>query len=1392
MICPINTEVDLPKYRTLVYSDLIGLKENLDVKEYMKQMYNTVYDATADEALALDYARLVPSTIDRIRAIDTNLGKKLRKENGLNLDTLADLVEDMADATQADLTKLNQEFRSDDKAPLAEADKGPEKKEEPKRTEEELNEAEKNEPKAPTTRLPLVQTIIDRARKLLRVRSYLNFRPLTAFATRNIEKPTYGTRSAAEIEYATFVGNAQRQLLFNIESQLQNDSNNKGLYINDKDGDVVGKVVLSLVTVKELIENKDGVYSNVMPEELRDIFIENDKNLEGAMLVPTDEVGNPINFLEDGSPTFSSTNGKPVMFTLNTAKGLENFSQEDKKSIAAIKNELTGKNKQARAEKIYVRQLQAIADARAYVKNNPGKIVQFDINGGSLGFLALDTTGITIREPLSKLKEDLGTLEIVDEVSGFGENLGISVEKDMGIMWFSTEGMYGQPVFIERPTVEETGLAKMLTDLIVDDLVDNNGNKLTPQKRRELLDQYLNQDKGRVRISINNEDPSKYLIYLKNQKYEINSEADRENVRQLVNDFLLGRNKPTNPVYVPKGRTIEEVIKFKKSKGAKVVTDPTQGTFGDIYLDEASGIHYMIESSKLHPWKGGLNAEMQSVSITEKDGVKTLTTINKNYKDFVKDNFYMGHRVNKEGKLQKTDPYLTFQLTTESQEEVYKKEIAAMKEPVTEEQAAEIKKIEENHTEPDTSSDEFLEGLFKSSQDQGFDKRKNQQLGSLAATKKQIEEAKEWYKKSPISKFVPFEALFDIVNGGNPDSIARWSLAGITLYKGSDYSDLYHEAWHAFSQAFMTPAQRTELYRETRKKKGTFTDHTGKTVSFKKASDLQIEEYLAERFRGYMLNPGTKKVTAKERSLFKKILDFLREVFTGVAYETFAADPMADTFVEEIFEKLRVGDITEYNFNVENTSFAALDKGGVLAYDNYEGTFQLNYENTMKMVDTIDSLLSEWIDLNNQQLSPKEQKRIADIDIELTSNTVSDIKKLEALRAEKQALLTDINGNPKGTYVYTAGITKNKKFLENGYTYAAYRLGQIEKAKIIEYNSTDNVYDKEIIKKQLDLLKWSIDNFGDLTKLDSKKNKPGPNSRGLIAKHIEKSATFMDSSIVKTLDFEDVAEDDPSLGKQFDKNGNEQSMLELAKSEVVYLLKQIAKRDKNGKVVRNEFGIAETEEFSKMWNRLARTLQNTPNIEEMYIKLQEEAIKFPQFNQLLNKMGPLQTNSLTSSGLWSNFFNTFGMARVPLIQVTVDRVVDKQGNVTYNQSTGEAFNADYAVGRSWQAAFTSSPSGFNKYIGKDKLGNYLNTDQILKDFNESNINNKGGFDFFNAIGFTLTDNEDIINALKENRGTYSPNMYLKEIKKLAGEGKKSGIIIKSLILYLVDINLYNN
>jgi hypothetical protein len=85
--------------------------------------------------------------------------------------------------------------------------------------------------------------------------------------------------------------------------------------------------------------------------------------------------------------------------------------------------------------------------------------------------------------------------------------------------------------------------------------------------------------------------------------------------------------------------------------------------------------------------------------------------------------------------------------------------------------------------------------------------------------------------------------MFNIVNS---DAWADFTAAGIRLYAGSTYADLYHEGWHAFSQLFLTVDQKKELYNEVRKTQS----------GLKNATDLQVEEHLAEDFRKYALAKG--------------------------------------------------------------------------------------------------------------------------------------------------------------------------------------------------------------------------------------------------------------------------------------------------------------------------------------------------------------------------------------------------------------------------------------------------------------------------------------------------------------------------------------------------------
>jgi len=93
-------------------------------------------------------------------------------------------------------------------------------------------------------------------------------------------------------------------------------------------------------------------------------------------------------------------------------------------------------------------------------------------------------------------------------------------------------------------------------------------------------------------------------------------------------------------------------------------------------------------------------------------------------------------------------------------------------------------------------------------------------------TQEQIDAAKEWWESSPLSKFITIEHMANIVNS---NVFARFVATAKTLATPLDlgkiqineatkgnYVDVYHEAWHVFSQLFLTKSQKLQLYNEVR------------------------------------------------------------------------------------------------------------------------------------------------------------------------------------------------------------------------------------------------------------------------------------------------------------------------------------------------------------------------------------------------------------------------------------------------------------------------------------------------------------------------------------------------------------------------------------------------
>lgn len=631
-----------------------------------------------------------------------------------------------------------------------------------------------------------------------------------------------------------------------------------------------------------------------------------------------------------------------------------------------------------------------------------------------------------------------------------------------------------------------------------------------------------------------------------------------------------------------------------------------------------------------------------------------------------------------------------------------------------------------------------------------LDKLDTVKAKDMAATEKQLAAIPEWWAKHPLSKHVPMEAMFDMINTENPSSVANWTTAGITLYKGSDYSDLYHESWHSFTQSFLTKEQKKDLYNEARKKKGSFVDHLGKYVTFSSASDLQLEEYMAEEFRKYMLKGGKKKITEPvKKNIFAKIWDALKTIFANSTSQEIMQDARADATINELYEKMRVGNLSEYTFSQENVQFGTLNKG--MEASNKEGTQHvLSYENSQLLSDTVSSLLSEWVNESNAGLTQDEMLEKADLTEKFNDPATPTSEKLKIEPRLK------VLSKPK-TYKFSSALYTNPKMQLQAYQYAHAMIGKLYNQMVDKMNATENGQEKRQLNKDRELLLWAYNNFGNLESLTANVPLEGKPVLDVMGYHMSKNEEFLGQAVkeafgdVQTMTEQEIAE----KGKKFEIAGNERSMTDIATKDILFLFRGLHKLDSTTKKpVLNRLGAKELVDFEEVWNRTARTLTDTIDGDVMYTKLSAEAQDYPIFQQILNKLGPISSaENVEQTNLWTNFINPFSMARIPLIQMTLTKVTADNKPTTWDSATGNATGGSGKILRGWQSALSLRP--LDAYTLKDEAGNYLNLPAIVKNFSMSanapaSTKLKGReIQFLRALGLDVTDNPRVLDIIKD-------------------------------------------
>lgn len=1127
----------------------------------------------------------------------------------------------------------------------------------------------------------------------------------------------------------------------------------------------VGKVFLKIVHTGELT----NTFKNAFPEE---------KFNRGELVaLVVDENGNQIMFSEDGKP---DPDGKPVFFRpyasiARTADGGVAFTKEEfddffkrtgikahggyTGSFNSIKQKVKSIAKEKRKADPSLTEEQAVKQAQEELNNDfdtffkmsdyliktPGSSVQGVITGAAQGFIVHNEY---IPTPLS---------EIYAEGTFFPSVKGSQTQ--------ATYPGVDEPVILHNPSIaSRKPLLNKILSLFTDELFVTNkaGEKerMSVFERNRLINQFLlkytklqfmaKKDKNN-QLTFENFDGS-YDININGKYFNIKFDGTPEaqqmqkEVRAEIEKFL---NTPTKGIQYTAGfKTEEEARKtLKESPGANIVTDLANAKEGSI-LKEGDK-YYKINMPTLIAVGEFINKTYDDPTIGP-DNVVSLEE--KDYNEFLRSNWETT-AVAVNGAVKKLNPTIAYGITTDGASKFLTPTEAEVipEEEVKPETKAEVKPNTEatQSNIADMSSDDLLNAIK-------LEKKARQKAANEKLTSEDLkaheEAARKWWKASPLSNVIPFEVMYAVINTENPTGpVAEWSVNGIILYhyysengkfdqsKSADYTDLYHEAWHGFTQTFLTQEQRDKLYAEVRNRSGSFVDYNGKLTTFKEADVWQLEEFLAEEFREYMMSGGKKviKGAPQRNTIFRKLLNMLKALFKGSSVTDVAEDPLSNNMVKTMYENLRVGDLSAYNFDINNRdkTIGKLNKA-LVARTTVEGSpSMLNYDQSMLLVNTMDSLISQIVDSQNK-----------------TNNT--------------SAYTSQLMGN-----------AKNRKFV--------YELVKRQlKDKVIpalreEQEKETNPILKNQIGERIKLVEWAIEQYGDTQ--DISKNKDG---KGLIAYHAAKSKYLSTEDKIALLE-EEAEDENPeeegmaSKENKFGSSGNEVSQYDLATPEVKYLLRSILKFDEKSQPVKNTLGVQELNEASVMWNKIVRTIGGVMSMTEMYKKLDKAAATDPALRQLLNKLGPVKANgSAAETDLWINFWKTFNMVNIPLVQMTMEEFTE--GGVTsYTMKIGAANTASRQALNLWRNSFLSLNTDYIKTDSQNR--NYLDVKKVLADFTDletGKLKADKEFEFLRAIGLRLTDKGAIRESIK--KGTGNAPVLFQKLRRLADENGRNITELRSL------------
>lgn len=382
-----------------------------------------------------------------------------------------------------------------------------------------------------------------------------------------------------------------------------------------------------------------------------------------------------------------------------------------------------------------------------------------------------------------------------------------------------------------------------------------------------------------------------------------------------------------------------------------------------------------------------------------------------------------------------------------------------------------------------------------------------------------IDEEVKWL--NTVLPNIPVEVVRGLIHIAGKKAWGTFSNAGITLSNVAAEGTAYHEAFHAVFSLGLNGNERANLMKEA-------------SEESKLTDPVELEEWLAERFREYVINQKSKTIGQKIKEFFKKLWNLIRGIQE--------AEPMRYSIYKKImsskYKNMKVGTTEESSTRLRPEEYtpemldilstAKYDKGGNIlapngkpsnlderqwihvrtkAFKDWFGDWENNPENASKVVDENGEPLVVYHGTSSAPFNIFDKNRIGRRNLFGTNKEgfyFTDLKenaKSIAIKMYRGDLI--INGEPlfKSDYPFLnpdyiskkVGYKVSDKFADREIAKSPYDINVIkdyykaigEKVEVIELQEdNENIYPSFLNIKEMPIKDYEGQNLMDTHSID--------------------------------------------------------------------------------------------------------------------------------------------------------------------------------------------------------------------------------------------------------------------------------------------------------------------